>query len=332
MRMKKIIGVLILVLLLLVLPFLFSNQYLVQIINMIGIYALLGTGVNILTGYTGQLSLGQAAFYGIGAYTTGLLSIHFKLPFLVILPLAVIITAIFGIILAIPALKVKGSYLALVTIGFGEIVRMVLVNWVSFTKGPAGIVGIAPPRFFGYAIDTLHKNYYLILVFVAAGIIYQKCLMSSRTGRAFMAIREDDKAAELTGINITNFKIKAFVISAVYSAVAGVLYATMIRYISPDTFTTNDSNIILWTAIMGGMGTTAGPVIGAVVMTILPEALRFLGDWRMVIYGIMLLVVIIKYPGGLMPYLKKASVWIKKKVWWKGRGEVNGNIRSQEYN
>lgn len=313
MKGKKLIAVIIIALALLILPFLFGNQYLIQIVNMIGIYAILGTGVNILTGYTGQLSLGQAAFYGIGAYTAGLLSTHFNMPFLLILPIAICITAIFGIVLAIPALKVKGSYLALVTIGFGEIVRMVLVNWVSFTKGPAGIVGIDCPRFFGFSFDSLHKYYYLILFFVIIGILYQKCVVQSRTGRAFMAIREDDKAAELTGINITTFKIKAFVIGAVYSSIAGVLYAMMIRYISPDTFTTNDSNIVLWTAIMGGMGTIIGPVVGAIVMTLLPEVLRFLGDWRMVIYGVILLIVIIKYPGGLMPYITKLCTWISSK-------------------
>lgn len=299
---------------LIALPFLLPNQYLVQILNLIGIYVLMGTGVNILIGYTGQLSLGQAAFYGIGAYSAALLNTHFGLPFLVILPIAVCISAVFGIVLAIPALKVKGSYLALVTIGFGEIVRMVLVNWIKVTKGPAGIVGIECPNIFGFDFDTLQKYYFLILFFVVIGIIYQKWIVISRTGRAFKAIREDDKAAELTGINITTYKIRAFVIGAVYSAVAGVLYAMMIRYVSPDSFTTNDSNIFLWTAIMGGMGTIIGPVVGAIIMTILPEALRSLGAWRMVIYGIILLLVVIKYPGGVTPYLIKLVNSVKRKL------------------
>lgn len=289
----------------LALPHCLPNQYAVQILNMIGIYVLLGTGVNILTGYTGQLSLGQASFYGIGAYTAALLSTRFNLPFLIILPIAMCVVAVFGLILAIPALKVRGSYLALMTIGFGEIVRMILVNWVDLTKGPAGIVGIASPNLFGFEFDTLTKYYYLILFFAAIGIAYQAILMRSRTGRAFMAIREDDKAAGLTGINITTYKIRAFVIGAVYSAVAGVLYAMMVCYVSPDSFTTNDSNIILWTAIMGGMGTAVGPVAGAVIMTLLPELLRFTGSMRMVIYGVILLIVIIRYPGGVTPYLQK---------------------------
>ncbi len=297
----------------LILPLLLPNNYIIQIVNMIGIFAIVGTGVNILTGYTGQLSLGQAAFYGIGAYTTALLNTKLGLPFLVVLPASILVTALFGVVLAIPALKVRGSYLALLTIGFGEIVRMVLVNWISLTNGPAGVVGIDSPSVFGFRFDTLFKYYYLIVFFVFIGIMYQKWLMDSRTGRAFKAIRDDDKVAELTGINITEYKIRAFVLSAAYSAVAGVLYAMMVHYVSPDSFTGNDSNLFLWTAIMGGMGTVTGPVIGAVIMNILPEALRFLGDWRMVVYGVILLMVIIRYPGGITPYASKFLRYVQKR-------------------
>ncbi|MEY8353340.1 branched-chain amino acid ABC transporter permease [Lachnospiraceae bacterium 54-53] len=297
----------------LILPLLLPNNYIVQIVNMIGIFAIVGTGVNILTGYTGQLSLGQAAFYGIGAYTTTLLNTRFGLPFLVVLQVSILVTALFGVVLAIPALKVRGSYLALLTIGFGEIVRMVLVNWIDLTNGPAGVVGIEAPSVFGFRFDTLFKYYYLIVFFVFIGIMYQKWLMNSRTGRAFKAIRDDDKVAELTGINITEYKIRAFVLAAIYSAVAGVLYAMMVHYVSPDSFTGNDSNLFLWTAIMGGMGTVIGPVIGAVIMNILPEALRSMGDWRMVVYGIILLMVIIRYPGGITPYMVKLINYVRNK-------------------
>ena len=316
---KKITLIAVVTAAILILPFLLPNAYIIQIVNMIGIYAIVGTGVNILTGYTGQLSLGQAAFYGIGAYTTALLNTKLGCPFFVVLPASVLVTAVFGVFLAIPALKVRGSYLALLTIGFGEIVRMVLVNWIDLTGGPAGVVGIKAPDLFGFKFGTLFKYYYLIAFFVFIGIMYQKWLMRSRTGRAFMAIRDDDKVAELTGINITTFKIRAFVLSAVYSAVAGVLYAMMIHYVSPDSFTSNDSNMFLWTAIMGGMGTTIGPVIGAIIMNILPEALRFLGDWRMVVYGVILLTVIIRYPGGITPYAKKLIGYAQAKFDGKDR-------------
>jgi branched-chain amino acid transport system permease protein len=191
---------------------------------------------------------------------------------------------------------------------------MVMVNWIDVTKGPAGVVGIDAPNILGLNFTSLNSYYYLILFFVVIGFIYQNALIHSRTGRAFIAIREDDQAAELTGINITSYKIKAFVISAVYSAVAGVLYAMMIRYVSPDSFTANDSSIILWTVLVGGMGSLFGPILGATVMTFLPEALRTLGNMRLVIYGVILLIVIIRYPGGLTPYVEKLITFLKKKM------------------
>ena len=299
-----------LAILIVILPIIVPNSYVVQILNMVCIYILLGIGVNILTGYTGQLSFGQAAFYGIGAYTAALLNTNFGLQFIAVLPIAILVSSLFGVLLAVPALKVRGPYLALVTIGFGEVVRLVMVNWIELTKGPAGIVGVEPPILFGIEFDNLVHYYYLILFFVVIGVAYQKILINSRTGRAFIAIREDSQAAELTGINITLFKVKAFVISAIYSSVAGVLYAMMIRYVSPDSFTLNDSSIIIWSAMVGGMGTLLGPVVGGIIMTTLPEILRDLGEMRLVIYGAILLVVIIKYPGGVVPYLVKFQNYI----------------------
>lgn len=306
-KMKKhdFLKILLAAALIIIIPVLTPNMYIMQIINMICIYIILGTSINVLTGFTGQLSLGQAAFFGIGAYTTALLNTRAGMQFFTCLAASVLMTALFGVILAVPALKVKGSYLALLTMGFGEVVRIVMVNWTPVTNGTAGILGIESPVILGFAFDTLKKYYFLIVVFAVLGLIYQKVIISTRTGRAFVAIREDNEAAELTGINVTNYKIKAFVLSAIYCGVAGCLYAMMIKYVSPDTFTNNVSSVILWTAIVGGFGTVAGPVLGGVVMQVLPEALRFLGDWRLVVYGMILLVVILRFPGGLYPYIHK---------------------------
>lgn len=295
--------------LLLLFPNLLPNTYAVRIVNMIGIYIILSTGMNILVGYTGQLSMGQAAFYGIGAYATALLNTRLGLPFLITFPLSILITAVFGLILAIPALKLKGGYLALLTIGFGEVIRLLLVNWVDLTKGPSGVTGIDTISLFGFQVNSSVQWYYIILAVVVVGLIYQKIVMESRSGRAFIAIREDDKAAELTGIDITKYKIIAFVTSAVYCSIAGVIYAQMTGYVSPDTFTSNDSNIILWTVIIGGMGTQFGPVAGGIIMVILPELLRSLGTMRMVIFGVLLMIVIIFYPSGLTPFLKQ--IWLR---------------------
>ena len=223
------------------------------------------------------------------------------------------ITGAASLVLAIPALKVKGPYLALLTQGFGEIIRIIMINWTPVTNGTAGILKIESPRIFGFTFDTLTRYYYLTLFFVVLGLIYQKILIESRTGRAFIAIREDSEAAELTGINVTTYKIRSFVLSSAYCAIAGTLYAMMIRYVSPDTFIANTSSVILWTAIVGGFGTLVGPIIGGVVMQTLPEVLRFCGNWRLVIYGIILLIVILHFPGGLYPYIQRLIAFFKRK-------------------
>ena len=301
----RLVKLVVLAVVLLAIPLVTPNMYIMQILNMIGIYIILGIGINVLTGFTGQLSLGQAAFFGIGAYTAALLNTRAGLQFLPCLAGSMLMTSLFGVVLAVPALKVKGSYLALLTMGFGEVVRIVMINWTPVTNGTAGVLGIESPVLFGFAFDDLKKYYFLILVFVLLGLGYESILIHTRTGRAFVAIREDNEAAELTGINVTAYKIKAFVLSAVYSGVAGCLYAMMIKYVSPDTFVSNTSSVILWTAIVGGFGTVIGPVFGGIIMQVLPEALRFLGDWRLVVYGLILLVVILRFPGGLYPYLQK---------------------------
>lgn len=244
-RTKKsaaLLKILVIAAILILLPIVTPNMYIMQIINMIGIYIILGIGINVLTGYTGQLSLGQAAFFGIGAYTAALMNTRAGLQFIPCLLGSVVVTAFFGVVLAIPALKVKGSYLALLTMGFGEVVRIVMINWTPVTNGTAGVLGIQSPVIFGFSFDTLKKYYFLILLFVLLGLAYESIIIRTRTGRAFIAIREDNEAAELTGIDVTAYKIKAFVLSAVYCGVAGCLYAMMIKYVSPDTFLLVEQN------------------------------------------------------------------------------------------
>lgn len=298
---------------LLVLPRLMPNTYVIRVMDMVGIYILLATGSNILTGYAGQLSMGMAAFYGVGAYATGLLSMYLGLGFWQALPIAILAACLFGLVLAIPALRLKGGYLTLLTIGFGEIFRLVANNWVDFTHGPSGINNIPAVSLFGLAIDNYIAWFYFIYFVAIVGLLYQKILMKSRVGRAFIAIREDDKAAELTGIDITRYKIMAFITSAVYCAVAGVLYAHMAGYINPDTFTSNESNFILWAAIIGGLGTQMGPIIGGFVMVVFPEALRGLGAMRLVFFGVILMLVIIYYPRGMVPFLQGCWARLKKR-------------------
>lgn len=287
---------------LVIIPVLIPNAYIMQLVINILIYTILAMGLNLLTGFTGILSLGHAAFFGIGAYTAAILNTRLDLPFIVTLVCAIIVAGIFGAILAIPALRVKGSYLVLLTIGFGEVVRLLLVNWIDLTRGPSGIVGIDYPDFGLFKITSLFESYYLILLFVVILMLYQVILMHSRVGRAMMAIRDDDNAAELCGIDVAQYKIKTFVISAIYCAIAGCLYAHVIRYVSPDSFRAEESQIILCCVIVGGIATFKGPVIGAILLTLMPELLRGMDNYRMVIYGVVLAVVIIFFPGGIAKY------------------------------
>lgn len=305
------------------LPLVLPNSYFIRVMDLVGIYILLATGSNILTGYAGQLSMGQAAFYGVGAYTTGLLGMYLGWSFWQTLPCAILVSCVFGLVLAIPALRLKGGYLTLLTIGFGEIFRLVMNNWVEFTRGPSGITGIKNVSIFGFELASKTAWYYFIFAIAAIGLAYQGILMKSRVGRAFIAIREDDQAAELTGIDITRYKIMAFITSAVYSAIAGVLYAHLTGYISPDSFTANESNFILWAAIIGGLGTQFGPIIGGFIMVVFPEALRALGSLRLVIFGVILMLVIIYYPKGMVPFLQES--WAKLRAHFGAKAAANKN-------
>ena len=300
--MKKSIKYIILIVaavLLLLFPKFSPNAYLVLVANTIGIYCILVIGFNILTGYTGLVSLGQAGFYAVGGYTTSILNQTLGWnPWLSMLG-GILVTVVFGFIVAVPALRVKDKYLVLLTVGFAEIIRLLALNWISLTGGPSGITGVKAPAFFGIKLGMPTKFYYLVLVCVVLSFAYQRILVKSRAGRAFIAIREDEKAAELSGINLTKYKIKSFMISAFFCGLAGVLYAHLVHYVSPDTFTYNESVNILCMGIVGGVGTLSGPAIGAVILTILPELLRKYSSFRMIIYGVLLVVVIMASPGGI---------------------------------
>lgn len=295
---KLIIGAAILLLV----PVIVPNSYIMQLVLNILVYVILAMGLNLLTGFTGILSLGHAAFFGIGAYASGILNTRLGWPFWATLIISVVITALLSLLLAFPALRVKGTYLVLMTIGFGEVVRLLLVNWIALTNGPNGIVGISYPDFGFFKLTDMNQCYYLALIFAVLLMLYLRVLMKSRVGRCLLAIRDDDRAAELVGIDVSQYKLKAFMISAAYCAIAGSLYAHVIRFISPDSFRADESQLILCCVIIGGIGTFKGPVIGAILLTIIPELFRSLADFRMVLYGVILMIVIIFFPGGVARY------------------------------
>ena len=307
---KLIIGAVVLI----GLPAVIPNSYVMQLVLNIIIYVILAMGLNLLTGFTGILSLGHAAFFGVGAYASGILNTRLGWPFWATLIVSMVLTALISLLLAFPALRVKGTYLVLMTIGFGEVVRLLLVNWVSLTNGSNGIVGISYPDFGFFKLTNMTQCYYLAVIFMVLLMAYLKILMKSRVGRCFLAIRDDDKAAEMVGINVSQYKLKAFMISAEYCAIAGVLYAHVIRYISPDSFRADESQLILCCVIIGGIGTFKGPVIGAILLTIIPELFRALQDFRMVLYGIILMIVIIFFPGGVARYWDMLAAKIKNLI------------------
>ncbi len=280
-------------------PTVISNQYVLQVMIFVGIYIVLVSSLNLLNGYIGLLAIGHAAFYGIGAYASAKMSIDFGLPFLVTFFLAGIITSLFGYLLGRPILNLSGVYLALATLAFNVIVWLILLNWVGFTNGPLGIMDIPPPNIFGYEIESRTDYYYLMLAVVVFCLFTMHRLVTSRFGRALIAIREDELAAKASGIDTTKYKIQAFMISAFYAGLAGSFYAHFVKYISPDSFTHMESFAILAMLALGGGGNLVGPVVGATVLAVVPELFRFLHEYRMFVYGGILVIVMLIRPTGL---------------------------------
>lgn len=283
----------------LVLPAIVKDYYL-DVLVMSGIYILLALGLNVIVGFTGLLNLGFAAFYAIGAYTYALLNTKAGLGFWPSLPLSAIAAAFAGLLLAIPALRLRGDYLAIVTLGFGEILRLILNNWDSFTNGPNGISGIDPPIVGGFSLGTLTPYYYLVLVIVILSIIIIRRVEHSRIGRAWIAIRENEIAASSMGINATAYKLYAFTFGTFWAGIAGTLFAAKMRFISPESFTFMESVMVLSMVILGGLGNLYGAVLGAFLLVVLPEVLREVQLYRMLILGLGLVLLMIFRPQGLI--------------------------------
>lgn len=280
-------------------PFI-TNMYYIQVLVFIGIYAILALSLNLLNGYVGLLSIGHAAFYAIGAYASAKLSMELGLPWVLALAGAGAIAGFFGLLIAKPTLRLSGIYLTLVTLGFNMILFLVLQNWMSFTNGPLGIMDIPPPSIFGYIVSSRLQYYYLILILVLLTVLSMHRLMTCRFGRALTAIRENELAAEATGVDTTRYKIQAFVLAAFYAGIAGSFYAHFVKYISPDSFTINESFILLAMLAFGGQGNLLGPMVGAASLVLIPEVFRPLQEYRMFVYGGVLVVMMLVRRQGLL--------------------------------
>ena len=285
-------------LLLLLLPTVL-NSYLLRVAILAGIYMILASSLNIIIGFTGMFSLGHGAFYGIGAYTSALLARNLGWPFWITMLFAGLVAGCFGTLIGLATLRLRAIFLAFTTLGFGEITRIVILNWSSVTRGPMGVPGIPVPTFFGIAFRPI-GYYYLIIIMVLLTVLIVYRVYHSRVGRAFLAIREDELATSNLGINVFAFKTLAFTLACAIAGVAGAYYAHFARFISADQFGSNESFMILTMVALGGTGSIAGPLIGAFILVLFPEVFRFLAEYRMVLYGAILMGVIVIKPGGIL--------------------------------
>jgi branched-chain amino acid transport system permease protein len=291
------------------------SRYIMRICIVIGIYSMLALALNLVAGYTGQLSMGNAGFYAIGAYTSTLFMLHTGMSFWISLPIAAVFAGTSGLLLGLPTLRLKGSYLTIVTLGFGEIVRMVLMNWDPVTNGMLGIRNIPLPSLFGITLSFANNGlYYLVLVLALLVSLFCLLILNSKIGRAFIAIREDEIAAQMMGIKTTRFKVLAFVLSAAISGIAGAFYAPMVGYIDPNSFTFDVSSQIISMVILGGLGTMRGMYFGAAVLIIFPEVSRFLMDYRFVLYGLILVLMMRFRPQGLLGWRSRLPYRFGKNI------------------
>jgi branched-chain amino acid transport system permease protein len=290
-----------------VFPFVFSI-YQINIMVTALIYVVLGLGLNIVVGLAGLLDLGYVAFYAVGAYSYALLNHHFNLGFWPALPIGAMLGVIFGILLGFPVLRLRGDYLAIVTLGFGEIIRLILENWNEFSFGPSGIANIPRPSFFGFQFSLQGATVYIYFLMIALTlftIFVVNRLQNSRIGRAWIALREDEVACQAMGIDKTKTKLTAFALGATWAGMIGVIFAAKTTFINPASFTFLESAMILSIVVLGGMGSVIGVIIGAFILILLPEYLRAFSDYRMLLFGAILVIMMVFRPQGLISNVRR---------------------------
>ena len=320
-KLTRVIFVLSLIALIALLPFAatwgptsFLNTPITSFENVlvypIGMFALMALGLNIVVGKSGLLDLGYVAFFAIGAYTQAIMSTTLGWNTWEIMPFGIAFAMVSGVMLGLPALRLRGDYLAIITLGFGEIVRLVALN-ISITGGTEGIPGIPnPPAFLGFKFDLMHPQdfFWLVLVMILLVIWMIRRFTVRRPGRAWEAIRQDEDVAALMGVNTLVYKLWSFVIGAAVGGAAGVLYASKVMVISPDMFKFEVSILILACVVFGGIGNIWGVILGAAVLAYLPERIRFISDARQLIFGLVLVIMMNIRPDGLLPRKKREKI------------------------
>jgi branched-chain amino acid transport system permease protein len=292
------------------LPFLIEHSYTMYITNLVGIYMILGMGLNIVMGYAGQISILNAGFAGIGAYVTALSIVKLQVPVVVALPMAGLVTAAFGFLIGFPALRLGSHYLAMATLACNQSIQLIMIHWKEVTMGAAGIsipgVSIGP-----LALDSNHRLYFLVFP-ITLGLIYlSKNIIKSKLGRSLIAIRDSEIAAQAMGVNLTKYKTIAFAISGFYAGVAGSLLGLVLGYVSHESFGLTESVYHIALMVIGGTGTLSGPLLGASFYVIAPEFMYGFIQYKVFVFAVLTLIFIIFMPKGLSSLMKKASVMIE---------------------
>ena len=300
---KQAAAIAVVVAAMIVAPMVFGPYGTVILTNAL-LYVLLALGLNIVVGYAGLLDLGFAAFFAVGAYTVGIATLTFGLSFWLALPLAVLFAIIAGVVIGAPTLRLRSDYLAIVTLGFGEIVRITARN-LRETGGASGLIGIETPWLFGWHINSPLDFYYVFCVLAIIGVIVSVRLANSRLGRAWLYVRHDEDAAEAMGINRVRVKLAAYVVGAIYGSIGGAFFAVNFGAISPESFSFKQSVLILMAVILGGMGKIPGVILGAFIVILAPELLRDAGDLRLLIFAVGLLLIMLFRPSGIWPVRSK---------------------------
>lgn len=285
--------------LLCVFPLLGFKPSAIRIMVRILLYCTLAGSLNIINGYSGQTCIGYAGFFAIGAFVTAILATRYALPYPLLMIFSGIGAALFGAIVALPTLKLRGIYLSFVTIGASELIRIVAYNWNSLTGGAFGIKNIPAPSFFGFEISQPISYYYFFLIVAVVFLFVSNRVLKSRVGRAWMSIREDQLASKSLGISTAKYKVINFCYGAFWAGICGAMYAPYLRYIDSSIFDMDESFNILSMVIIGGQATLLGPILGATIVTYLTEALRFLNEWRFVIYAVIIIAMMWVRPQGI---------------------------------
>jgi branched-chain amino acid transport system permease protein len=295
-------------------PFLLKGSYFLNVLVFIGIHTMLAVALNLLLGYAGQISLGHAAFFGIGAYVSGILTTQFLIDPWLAMILAGFFAAGLAFVIGFPILKLRGHYLAMATLGFGIILYIIFNETVGWTGGPSGLSGIPNLHLGSLHFDNDRNTYYLIWIFTLGVMLLSINLSQSRIGRALRAIHDSEVAARVMGVNARLLKVQIFTVSALLSAIAGSLYAHTMTFISPVAFGFNFSVELVTMVIIGGLGSIYGSFLGAAILTLLPELLRVFQDFDIVIYGLMLILITMYMPGGLISGLDTVAGMITRKI------------------